>query len=119
MSYWGSGPDQSDYAFDQTGLAVEVLKDHLFASARNVVRVGHPEQAMVAHLVCIRLLAQEFPATVKVSIWKRDLGAVLSLFDEWSQKVKDVVPESTVSALRSRATEEIALILKLLSGKRD
>lgn len=112
MPYWGSGSADNDYAFDTVGAYVFLIKDRMFQGASKVVEKSYPEQAIIASLQCLRLLAAEFPKCVKVHFRRKEFAKAKDAFGVWFDSVKDRIPYEHREAIRLDAEKEFALFEK-------
>ncbi|MEO0477156.1 MAG: hypothetical protein AAF085_14480 [Planctomycetota bacterium] len=109
MPYWGPKPLESDYAFDQTGACIAMIKKRLFDNMSNVIAKAYPEQSIIASLQCIRLLAEEFPKCVSVSFRKKHFAEARAGFEQWYELVKDKIPAKYRESVLEEANKEFAL----------
>jgi hypothetical protein len=109
MSYWGSGPIDSDYAFDAVGVYVLMIKDRMFQGAETVIQKAHPEQSIVASVQCLRLLAAQFPKCVMVHFGSKALQKAREEFGRWYELVQEKLPAKYREAVRTNAEAEFQL----------
>src|SRR5262245_51691842 len=109
MPYWGSGPIDNDYAFDGVGAYAFFIKERMFQDANTVIEKGYPEQAIVASVQCLRLLAGQFPKCIKVSFRRMDLERAKAAFAKWYDAVQDRLPAEYREAIRQSAEMEFQL----------
>lgn len=109
MSYWGSGPVDSDYAFDMISSYVFLIKQKMFKDAETVLQKAYPEQSLIASLRCLRKLCAEFPKCVRLQFGRADLRRCEELFDAWYDAAGDQLPKEHASQIRLVATAEFAL----------
>src|SRR5580704_7732292 len=109
MPYWGSGPVDSDYAFDAVGSFVFMIKERMFQDANAVVQNSYPEQGIVASLQCLRLLAGQFPKCVKLHFRKKELEKAKQAFRRWYDSVQEQLPTDYREAIRLDAEAEFQL----------
>lgn len=114
MPYWGSGPIDSDYAFDAIGAYIFLLKQRLFQDAETVIMKSYPEQAIVASVQSLRLLDASFPKCVRVHFQKKDLELAKAKFYEWYGLVEGRLPIDLRDALRAEAEAEFGRYLEQL-----
>jgi hypothetical protein len=112
MSYWGSGPIDSDYAFNGVSLYVLLIKERMFKESESVIESAHPEQRIIASLKCIRLLARDFPKCVLIHFGRKDLAKAKEAFDKWYDVAKKRVPAKYREAFLSNAEAEFKLFEK-------
>ena len=117
MSYWGSKPADSDYAFDAVGVYVHLIKERMLEDMVTVVEKSYPEQGIVASLQCLRLLAAEFPKCVSVSFRKKDFEHCKSTFFIWYDLVKGKIPAKHREEILLEANKEFALFEKQVLGQ--
>lgn len=109
MSYWGSGPIENDYAFDAVGAYVLMLRERMFKEAQAVLEKSHPEQAIVASLQCLRLIAEQHPKCVRVSFRRKHYEEAKTDFERWYKAVKDKIPSKYRGAVLEEAIKEFEL----------
>ncbi|QDU08168.1 hypothetical protein [Gimesia aquarii] len=109
MSYWGNRPIDNDFAFDQIGSYIYLIKERMFQSVDVVIDKPHPEQSMIASLQCIRLLAQEFPKCVSVSFGRSEFEETKAAFEKWYDAVYKKIPAKYREAVLEAANTEFAL----------
>lgn len=109
MPYWGSGAADSDYAFDAVGVYVSIIKDRMFVGAQNVIDKQFPEQAILASLKCIRMLANEFPKCVGVQFGSREFDKARKAFDAWFGSVQSKLPQEYRVGIALEAQAEFEL----------
>ena len=109
MAYWGSGPIDNDYAFDAVGAYVFLIKERMFQDAGRVIEKPHPEQAIVASIQCLRLLARQFPNCVKVHFRKKELVKAKEAFGKWFDSVEHQLPPEYRETIWSNAELEFQL----------
>lgn len=80
MSYWGSKPDECDFAFDSMAVYIGLIKERLEQEAATVIEQAYPEQSIIAALRCLRLIGEEFPKALSVSFRRKDFEAARSAY---------------------------------------
>ena len=106
MSYWGPGAEESDFAFDAVGVSILLIKRKLLEDTKTVLDEKYPEQAIVAHLTCLRLLGERFPKNLMVHFGRRDFEAAKRSFNEWYELVQRRLPKQVREELREEAEAE-------------
>ncbi len=109
MPYWGSKPDDSDFAFDAIGAYIYIIKERMTKDIATVLEKSYPEQSMVASLICLRLLGEQFPKCLTVHFHKSDFAFVVNAFNEWVAKVGRELPDKHRDAIVAEARAEFAL----------
>ena len=109
MPYWGSKPDECDYAFDTLGSYIVFIKEQMSKDMVNVIDKEYPEQAIIASLKCLRLLGEAFPKCLKVHFRKRQFEKAKTGFTEWYEAVKDKLPKKHREAIFEEANIEFRL----------
>ncbi len=109
MSYWGSGPEESDFAFGSVGVSILHIKEILFKDIEAVRGKSYPEQSIVASLVCLRLIGERFPKNLSVHFRKKDFEKARSAFHAWFQQVGEQIPERFKERLLEEAEAEFRL----------
>lgn len=109
MPYWGSKPGDSDYAAGAIGSYVVLIKQRMFQDMSTVLEKGYPEQAIVASVRCLRLLAEEFPQNVKLHFGRKELKQAKDGFERWYAAVKPKLPAQHTEAIRAEANAEFKL----------
>jgi hypothetical protein len=109
MPYWGSGPDDCDYAFGAIGAYIFLIKERMMQDIATVLEKSFPEQGMIASLACLRVLGERFPKNLSVHFGKKDFAFVVSAFNEWLIKVGPRIPRKHRAALITEAKQEFAL----------
>jgi hypothetical protein len=103
MSYWGDGVEDCDYAFGAT-----------------VIAKAHPEQGILASLVCLRVLGERFPKNLSVHFGRRDLERARKAFDRWAEVVQDRLPAARLESIKLAADREFALFEeRVLSPRKE
>jgi hypothetical protein len=118
MPYWGSGPDDCDYAFDTVGVYILLIKERMMKDIATVLEKAFPEQGMVTSLACLRLIGERFPKALAVHFGKRDFAFVVSAFDEWLTKVGSKVPTQYRDTMITEARAEFALFEERILKRR-
>lgn len=113
MAYWGSGADDSDFAFDAVGVRICVLKEQMLNDIRVVREKAYPEQSIVASLICLRLLGERFPKSLRVHFGRKTFESARSAFEDWYEAVKEELP----LAHRTSIYEEAQLEFKLFEER--
>ena len=109
MTYWGSKPDNCDYAFGSIGAYIFLLKERMFDDIAIVLAKSHPEQGLVASLVCLRLIGEQFPKNLSVHFRKKDFARAKELFYEWYEIAKPKLPAKHRDAILAEAERQFAL----------
>ena len=109
MSYWGSGPADCDYDFDAVGAYIYLIKERMFDDMANVLAKEHPEQGIVASLVCLRLIGERYPKSLSVHFRNNDFARVKAAFYEWYSMAKPNLPPSYRDVILENAEREFAL----------
>lgn len=109
MAYWGSGPADNDYAFGEISVYVLIIKERMFTDADGCIDEAFPEQAIVATLQCIRLLAGQFHKSVRRSFRRNDFEKAKEAFGRWYESVEKKLPKKYRDAIRSNAEAEFEL----------
>jgi hypothetical protein len=109
MPYWGTNPEDCDFAFDSVGACFYLIKDRLMRDIAAVLGKSYPEQSMVATLTCLRLLGERFPKNLRVHFGRRDFQFVVDAFHEWVTKVGPDLPAERRDAIVAEASAEFAL----------
>jgi hypothetical protein len=117
MSYWGSGIEDSDYAFTTIGATISWIKDRLMKGAETVVSREHPEQGVLALVCCLRLLGERFPKNLSVHFGSQDLEDVRSSFNRWAEVARAKVAPHLLEALRAAAEQEFRLFEERIFNK--
>ncbi|MEM7244658.1 MAG: hypothetical protein AAF533_04910 [Acidobacteriota bacterium] len=116
MAYWGAGPAENDYAFDEVGVIALLIKERMLKDAEAVIKEAHPEQGIVASVRCLRLLDAEFPKCVRLAFRKKGLANAERLFEKWYGAVSGKLPEKHREAIRSGAHAEFSLYREQLGA---
>ena len=119
MPYWGSNPEDNDFAFDAVGAYVFLIKDQMFRDMENVLEKSYPEQAIIASLKCLRLLADEFPKCVSIHFRKKHLEQCKTAFENWFTAVKENLPTEYADAIQSKAHAEFELFEEQVLHKKQ
>jgi hypothetical protein len=109
MPYWGSNPEDSDFAFGAVGVCILLIKERMLKDIAGVLDESYPEQGMIASLTCLRLLGERFPKNLSVHFRKKDFAFVKSAFGEWYEKIKSRLPPEHRDAILAEANKEFAL----------
>lgn len=109
MAYWGSGPSDNDYAFDAVSAYVFMIKERMFQEAENVIEKSYYEQAIIASLRCLRLIANEFPKCAQVHFRKKEFLRAKEAFSVWYNTVQDQLPTEYREAILTSAEAEFQL----------
>lgn len=109
MSYWGNEPIDNDFAFDQVGSYIYLMRERMFKSMDAVIDKPHPEQSMIASLQCIRLLAEQFPKCVSVNFGKSEFEETKAAFKKWYDVAHKKIPAKYREAVLEAAETEFAL----------
>lgn len=109
MPYWGPRPEESDYAFDAVSAYVYLIKERMFSDMATVLSKPYPEQAIVASVRCLRLLAHDFPKCVGLHFRKKQLEDAKAGFERWYSTVEDQLPEEFRRRIREEAHAEFEL----------
>ena len=72
MAYWDNGPDGCDFAFGAIGVYVLFIKKRMMDDCKNVMNTSHTEQSIVASIVCLRLIGEQFPKSLSVHFRRKD-----------------------------------------------
>ena len=118
MAYWGSGPDECDFAFDSVGVCISMIKERLMEEISTVLDKAYPEQSMVGLLTCLRLLGEHFPKNLSVSFGKRDFARVKENFYRWRAAIGDRVPAKYRQGVIDEAEKEFALFEERILHKK-
>jgi hypothetical protein len=106
MSYWGAGPDGCDFSFSAIGVAVLRLKRKMYEDIEGVKEDNFSEQSIIASLVCLRLIGQEFPNNLSVHFRKKDYLIVKKDFYDWYENTKNKIPRKYQAGVLKEAEEE-------------
>jgi len=109
MPYWGSGPIDNDYAFDAIGSYLYLIKERMFQDADNIIEKSYPEQSIIASLICLRLLASQFPKCVRVHFRKKEFEKAKDAFYKWYESVEKKIPLKFREAIKENAEREFLL----------
>lgn len=109
MPYWGPRPDENDFAFDAIGAYAYLIKERLFSDMAVAIDKAYPEQAIVASVKCLRLLAQEFPKCVSLHFRRRQLEDAKAGFERWYSLVGEKLPDEISAAIREEADAEFEM----------
>src|SRR5947209_7742219 len=85
------------------------IKDRMMKGIATVLEKGHPEQCILGSLVCLRVIAEQFPKSFGVSFESDDFEFAKKSFAEWYDKVKAKLPAKYRQAIRDEAEKEFAL----------
>lgn len=117
MSYWGSKPIENDCAFTSIGAIISIIKQRMFEDIEVVLEdPPYPEQSILAHLQCLRILAQQFPQSVNVHFGKKSLQKSKAAFDQWYSLVEKKIPAKHREAVLLEAQKEFELCEKQFGG---
>jgi hypothetical protein len=117
MSYWGSKSEESDFAFDSVGVSILLIKQRMMKDIDAVLEKKHPEQGMIASLVCLRLLGERFPKNMSVHFGKRDFEFVKNAFEQWYAAVKPRLPSKYRDSILAEAENEFTLFEERILSK--
>ena len=92
MSYWGAEPDENDRGSGSISMAALWLKKQLEAASTAAVSKGAAEQAILANLVLLRLLGQDYPKELSVHVGRRTFDTAKAAFYEWYEKCSRRIP---------------------------
>ncbi len=109
MSYWGSRPEECDFAFGAVGVAILRIKKKMFEDIEVVKRKAYPEQSILASLVCLRLLGEHFPKNLSVHFRRKDLEQVRAAFAAWFHQAEEEIPKQYRDRLLEQAEAEFRL----------
>ena len=115
MSYWGSGPVDSDYATNTICSYVYLLKKKMLEDMSNVLTKSHPEQHIIASIQLMRLLASEFPKCFAVHFGISDFRKFKTAFEEWYEVSKGKIPKEYREKLMEEAVRQFDLFEDLYS----
>lgn len=117
MSYWGDGPEDSDFAFAAVAVAILRIKKKMLEDFEIIQEKSYPEQSIVASLVCLRLLGEQFPKALSVHFRKKDFEKAKIMFEDWYQKCADKIPRKYRKTLLEKAQAEFDLFQKRIFKK--
>ncbi len=109
MSYWGSHPEDSDFAFSAAGVAILRIKKKMLEDIEVVKEKSYPEQSIVSSLVCLRLLGERFPKSLSIHFGKKDLEKARVAFETWYQQMESQIPQKYRNGLLEGAEAEFQL----------
>lgn len=109
MAYWGSGPDDCDYAFDGVGAYIHLIVERMKTDMESGLEDGYPEQRIIASLVCLRVIGEQFPQSLSLSFGRRDLEEAKKAFSHWYELAKNKIPSKYRESIRKEADKEFAL----------
>jgi hypothetical protein len=119
MSYWGSKPEESDFAAGSVGSFIYFLKEKLIKEIDTVLKKNYPEQGMIASLVCLRLLGERYPKNLRVHFGKKEFAFVKSSFEQWYAAVKPQLPPKHRDGILEEAEREFALFEERILSSPD
>ncbi len=117
MAYWGSGVNESDFAFGAVGAYIYLLKERMLNDIRVVREKAHPEQSIVASLVCLRLIGERFPKSLGVHFRRKDFESVRSAFEDWYEAARHELPSGFAARIYEEAHHEFKLFEERLLSK--
>jgi hypothetical protein len=119
MAYWGSGADESDFAFDAVGAYIYLLKERMLNDIKVVRAKSYPEQSIVASLGCLRLIGERFPKNLGVHFGRADFDSARRAFEGWYEAVKDEIPPKYRAKVYEEAQVEFQLFEERIFARPD
>jgi hypothetical protein len=113
MSYWGSAPVDSDYAFNTICSYIYLLKERMVSDMEGVLENKHPEQNIVASIELLRVIACEFPKCFAVHFKRKDFQMFRKLFEEWHELAKSKIPKKFQKKFLEEANQQFELFQML------
>ena len=117
MSYWGSGADDSDFAFGAVGAYIYLLKERMLNDIKVVREKTCPEQSIVASLVCLRLIGERFPKSLSVHFRRADFESARRAFEDWYEAVRHKLPPEYRARIAEEARVEFELFEERILGR--
>ena len=109
MSYWGSQPEDCDFASGSIGANIYQIKSRLLKDLESDSSLEHEEQSILANLICLRLIGQQFPKALRVHFRKKDYFHAKESFYAWYENGGRKVPEKFREQLLKCAENEFVL----------
>ena len=109
MSYWGSKPEECDFASGSIGANIFLIKKRLLKDIDSDPKFEHEEQSILSNLMCLRLIGQKFPKALRVHFRKKDYLHSKESFYTWYENGGRNVPEKYREKLLQAAESEFLL----------
>ncbi len=109
MSYWGSKIEDNDFSIGAVGASIYLIKKRLLSDLSSDPDLAEPEQSILACLVCLRLLGERFPKTLKVHFRKKDYNQAKENFYKWYKNASHLIPEEFRNDILLEAEKEFQL----------
>ena len=76
---------------------------------KNVMNTSHTEQSIVASIVCLRLIGEQFPKSLSVHFRRKDFEKAKKMFNDWYTETYDSLPAERRDAIKTEAQAEFDL----------
>ncbi len=115
MSYWGSDPDDSDYASGAVGVIILLIKERMINDMEGAIAEEFPEQSLIVSLQCLRLIGERFRQDLSVHFEISHLKGCRELFDQWYTLVQHKLPKKFKDEILAKSIAEFELFEAMLN----
>jgi len=114
MSYYGSNPEDNDFASGSVGAIVYLIMKNMRRDIESVAKAGHPEHSIAAHAKLLRIIEQHFPNVVRPHVGKTEIEEMRQELEAWFEKAHAKLPRSEAAAIRESWPKEIDTLASVL-----